>query len=182
MSNTITNVLPKMLAQGVLALRQAAVTPRLVNRDYEGIAAGLGNVINIPIPSAIAARAVTPSVVMNSNVASAPTVALVTLDHWLESPFESPTTIGSPLRRRSSRCRRAKRSSRSPTTPTCTARQAHGLLRRGRYRRHHAVQRSLTVGGTARKLLNKQLAPVDERSGILDPDAENNFLLNSNRS
>jgi hypothetical protein len=38
----------------------------------------------------------------------------------------------------------------------------------------------MTVGGTARKLLNKQLAPVDERWGMLDPDAENNFLLNSN--
>src|SRR3954464_1922640 len=77
-----------MLAQGVLALRQNAVTPRLVNRDYDSIAAGHGNVVNIPIPSAIAARAVTPSVVMNSNVASAPTVALVTLDHWQEAPFE----------------------------------------------------------------------------------------------
>jgi hypothetical protein len=54
MANTITNVLPKMLAKGVLALRQNAVTPSLVNRDYESIAAGHGNVINVPIPSAIA--------------------------------------------------------------------------------------------------------------------------------
>src|SRR5687768_11226411 len=71
-----------------MALRQNAVTPRLVNRDYETMAAQHGNVINIPFPSAIAARSVTPSVVMNSNVASAPTSVAVTLDRWMEAPFE----------------------------------------------------------------------------------------------
>jgi hypothetical protein len=180
-ANTITNVLPKMLAQGVLALRQNAITPRLVNRDYESIAAGKGNVVNIPIPSAIAARAVTPSVVMNSNVASAPTVALVTLDHWYEAPFEvtdndviSISDTFFPMQ--------------ASEAVKALANDADAYLL-GKHTGFYGAagtagttpfNGSLTVGGTARKLLNKQLAPMDQRFGILDPDAEANFGLNAN--
>jgi hypothetical protein len=180
-ANTITNVLPKMLAQGVLALRQNAITPRLVNRDYESIAAGKGNVVNIPIPSAIAARAVTPSVVMNSNVASAPTVALVTLDHWYEAPFEvtdndviSISDTFFPMQ--------------ASEAVKALANDADAYLL-GKHTGFYGAagtagttpfNGSLTVGGTARKLLNKQLAPMDSRFGILDPDAEANFGLNAN--
>jgi hypothetical protein len=180
-ANTITNVLPKMLAQGVLALRQNAVTPRLVNRDYESVAAQKGNVINVPIPSAIAARAVTPSVVMNSNVASSPTVALITLDHWYEAPFEvsdndviSMSDTFFPMQ--------------ASEAVKALANDADQYLlgkHTGFYGAAGTVgttpfNGSLTVGGTARKLLNKQLAPMDQRFGIIDPDAENNFLLNAN--
>jgi hypothetical protein len=180
-ANTITEVLPKMLAQGVLALRQNAVTPRLVNRDYESIAAQRGNVVNIPIPSAIAARAVTPSVVMNSNVASAPTVALITLDHWYEAPFE--VTDNDVI-------------SMSDTFFPMQASEAVKALANdadvyllGKHTGFYAAagtagttpfNGSLVVGGTARKLLNRNLAPMDQRWGLLDPDAENNFLQVSN--
>jgi hypothetical protein len=180
-ANTITNVLPKMLAQGVLALRQNAVTPRLVNRDYESTAAGKGNVVNVPIPSAIAARAVTPSVVMNSNVASAPTVALITLDHWYEAPFEvtdndrlSVDETFFPMQ--------------ASEAVKALANDADAYLLGKHVGFYGAAgtagttpfNGSLTVGGTARKLLNKQLAPMDQRFGIIDPDAEANFLLNAN--
>lgn len=182
MANTITNVLGKLLANGVLALRQNSVGPRLVNRSYEQMASqAQGNVINVPIPSAIAARAVTPSVVMNSNVASAPTVALITLDHWMESPFEVTDN---------------ERVSIDGTFFPMQASEAIKSLANdadvylwgkhtGLYGAAGAAgttpfNTSLTVGGDARKLLNKQLAPLDSRFGVLDPDAESNFLLNTN--
>jgi hypothetical protein len=180
-ANTITNVLPKMLAQGVLALRQNAVTPRLVNRDYESVAAQKGNVINIPIPSAIAARAVTPSVVMNSNVASAPTVALITLDHWYEAPFE--VTDNDVL-------------SMSDTFFPMQASEAIKALANdadayllGKHTGFYGAAgtagttpfaTTISAASDARKKLNKQLAPNDQRWGMLDPDAEANFLALSN--
>jgi hypothetical protein len=180
-SNTITNVLPKMLAQGVLALRQNAVTPRLVNRDYESTAAGKGNVVNVPIPSAIAARAVSPAVTFAANVDSSPTVALITLDHWYEAPFQASDN---------------DRLSVDETFFPMQASEAVKALANdadqylmGKHTGFYGCagtvgttpfNGSLTVGGTARKLLNKQLAPMDNRFGIIDPDAENNFLLNSN--
>ncbi len=88
MSNTITNVLPKLLAQGLLALRQNAIMPQLINKSYQGLAEQKGNAINIPIPSAIAARSVTPAVTFAANVDVSPTVATVTLDRWMEAPFQ----------------------------------------------------------------------------------------------
>ena len=33
MSNTITNVLPKLLAQGLRALRENAILPQLINKS-----------------------------------------------------------------------------------------------------------------------------------------------------
>lgn len=180
MANTITNVLPKILAQGVLALRQNALGPRLVNRSYESDAQQKGNVVNIPIPSAIAARAVTPAVAMASNVDSSPTVALVTLDHWYEAPFQMSdndaiSADGGMIPMQASEAVKA------------LANDADAYL----WGKHVAFygaagtagttpfNTSLTVGGTARKLLNKQLAPMDNRFGVLDPDAEANFLLNT---
>jgi hypothetical protein len=86
-ANTITEVLPKLLAQGLMALRQNAVMPRLVNKSYSALAAQKGSVINVPIPSAIAARDVSPSVTLITNTDSAPTVAQVTLDFWKKASF-----------------------------------------------------------------------------------------------
>lgn len=182
MTNTITNVLGKLLADGVLALRQNAVFPRLVNRDYEALAREkMGNVINVPIPSAIAARAVTPSVVMNSNVASAPTVALITLDHWYEAPFEASDNDVASM---------------SPTFFPMQASEAikalgndadsYGLGKAaGVYQFVGAAGTTpfasgVTLATTARKQLNIGLAPMDNRFVIYDPSAEANFLASPN--
>ncbi|MBK8006762.1 MAG: hypothetical protein IPK12_23520 [Gemmatimonadetes bacterium] len=181
MANTITEVLPKILAQGVLALRQQAIGPRLVNRDLDSLAAAKGNVINVPIPSAIAARAVTPAVAFATNVDSTPTSAAVTLDRWMEAPFQlndndfvSADGMIIPMQ--------ASEAIKS------LANDADQYL----WGKHVAFfgavgtpgttpfNGSMVVGGNARKLLNKQLAPMDNRFGVLDPDAEANFLLNTN--
>ncbi len=179
MANTITNVLPKLLAQGVLALRQQALMPRLVNRGYESLAAQKGNVVNVPIPSAIAARSVTPSITMNSNVDSAPTVALITLDRWQEAPFQMSdndfvSADGGFVPMQASEAIKA------------LANDADAYL----IGKHTGFYGAAGVAGTtastigswanARKLLNKQLAPMDNRFGVMDPDSENAFLTLAN--
>jgi hypothetical protein len=181
-TNTITQVLGKLLADGVLALRQNAVAPRLVNRDYEALAAQkMGNVINVPIPSAIAARAVTPSVVMNSNVASAPTVALVTLDHWMESPFEasdsdvaamSPTFF--PMQ-----ASEAIKSLGNDADAYLIAKAA-GVFQFVGAAGTTPFASGLTLLGTARKQLNVGLAPMDNRFVLVDPAADGNVITTPN--
>jgi hypothetical protein len=86
-SNTLTNVLPLILAKGVQALRQRAVMAQLVSRDYQTIAQEKGNVVNVPIPASIASRAVTPAVSFAANVDVNPSTVAVTLNQWREAPM-----------------------------------------------------------------------------------------------
>lgn len=86
-SNTLTEVMPKLLAQGMMALRQMALLPRYVNRGYETIAGDKGSSIDIPIPSAITAQQVSPSYVPPDDAGMTPTKVSVALDQWWEAPF-----------------------------------------------------------------------------------------------
>ena len=180
MSNSITNVMPKILADGVMALRQNAILAQLVNRDLQGAASRKGNVVNVPIPSAIAARAVTPSVTFATNVDSAPTVALVTLDQWYEAPINLSDNDG------------------VSADPMFLAMQASEAIKSlannvdsyifGKHIGFFAYcgaagttpfSGSLTVAATAKSRLSSNLAPLSERRFVLDPSAEANFVINS---
>lgn len=181
MANTLDEVIPKLLAQGLVALRQNAVMPRLVNRDYANMAAQKGAVINVPIPSAIAARDVTPSLTLITNTDSAPTAALVTLDFWKAASFhmsdkDMAEAMSGTIPMQASEAIKS----------LANAVDAYILAKHvGFYGAAGAAgttpfNTSLTVAGNARKLLNKQLAPMDNRRAVLDPDAESNLLLNTN--
>lgn len=180
MSNTITNVMPKILADGVLALRQNAIFAQLVNRDLQGAAQRKGNVVNVPIPSAIAARAVTPAVAFASNVDSAPTVAVVTLDQWYEAPIQMSD------------------SDQAAVDPMFLAMQASEAIKSlannvdayiwGKHTGFFAnagaagttpFNGSLTVAATTKQRLSTNLAPLGERRFVIDPAAEANFVINS---
>lgn len=86
-TNTLTTVIPQLLAQGLLALRQMAIMPRFVNRGYDAITGEKGSTIDIPIPSAITAVAVAPSYVPPDDAGVVPTKVSLALDQWYEAPF-----------------------------------------------------------------------------------------------
>ena len=83
-SNTLATVIPQLLAQGLLALREMAVMPRLVNRAYETEGAMRGSTIDIPIPSAIAVQTVAPSNIPPDDAGVQPTSVPIVLDTWVE--------------------------------------------------------------------------------------------------
>ena len=87
MANTLTEVIPKLLAQGLMALRENAIMTRLVNSNLQSQAQDKGDVINVPIPSAITVRTVTPAVAQAANQDVTPTSVQVTLDFWREASF-----------------------------------------------------------------------------------------------
>lgn len=177
MPNNLTEVAPKLLAQGLRALRENAVMPRLVNRDYEVEAAEKGTTVTIPIPSAIADRAVAPGVVPPASVDSAPTSALVPLDQWREAPFHLTD--------------REILESMDGTIPMQASEAVKSLVNfanafiMGKYKGVYGV---FGVAGTtpfatntseatgSRKVLNNQLSPLDNRRFVIDPDAEANAL------
>lgn len=86
-TNTLTQAIPLLLAQGLMALRQMAVLPRYVNRAYDAIAGEKGSVVQVPIPSAITVVQVAPSNTPPDDVGVVPTSTSVTLDQWWEAPF-----------------------------------------------------------------------------------------------
>lgn len=86
-TNTWTEVMPKILAQGLRVLRQNAIMPRLVNRKYEKLAGEKGSQIEIPIFSASTATAVVPGPTPPASVGSQPTKINITLDQWYEASF-----------------------------------------------------------------------------------------------
>lgn len=180
MPNNVANVLPKLLAQGLMALRQNAVMPQLVNRSYENMAAAKGAVINIPIPSAIAARNVTPSVTFGPNVDFAPTVALVTLDFWKEAPFQfsdkdAAECMEGTLPMQASE---AIKSLANAVDEYIIGKHT-GVFSSSGAAGSAPFNSSLTAAASARVLLNRQLAPMTDRRGVIDPDAESNLLLNT---
>lgn len=87
MANTLTDLIPKLLAQGAMTLRQQCITPRLVNRDFDTIAAQKGSVINVPIPAAIAVADVTPANTPPGTTDMTLTTTPVSLTRWKEAAF-----------------------------------------------------------------------------------------------
>lgn len=180
MPNTLTNVLPRLLAQGLLALRQNCIMPRLVNRSYENLAAQKGNVINVPIPSAITARTVTPAVTLAANVDFSPTTVAVTLDFWREAPFQlSDSDLVSAM------------DGIIPMQASEAIKALGNAVDDYLIGKHTGIyglvgtpgttpfNTSLVMAKDARVLLNKQLAPLTDRRAVLDPDAEGNLMINA---
>ena len=180
MANTITEVLPKLLAQGLMALRQQSIMPRLVNRSLESMAAQKGAVINVPIPSAISARDITPAVTLNSNQDVSPTSVAVTLDFWKEASFHlSDSDMLSVM------------DGHIPMQASEAIKSLANAVDEyilGKHVRFFGAvgtagttpfNASLTAAAQARTVLNKQLAPNDDRRAVVDPDAEEKLLLNT---
>jgi hypothetical protein len=180
MSNTITNVLPKLLAQGVLALRQNAIMPRLVNRDLQNLAAQRGNVINVPVPAAIAARTVTPAVSFAANVDVIPTAAVVTLDFWKEAPFQLSdndyvSAMDGVIPMQASEAIK----SLGNAVDQYILGKTTGIYGFAGVPGTTPFQQSLTAAASARVVLNRQNAPINDRRSVLDVNAENQLLINS---
>jgi hypothetical protein len=178
-ANTLTAILPKILARAVLVLRELAVMPRLVNGDYSSEAAKKGATINVPIPTARAATDVVPGPTPPTPADTTPATVPIALDNWKKSNFfltdkdlheidrnESflPLEMGEAVR--------------------ALANEVNSSIH-AKYKRIYGF--TGTAGSTpfastvvdatnARKVLNQQLAPRANRRGVLDFAADANAL------
>ena len=88
-SNTsLGNITPKLLAQGLVALRENAIMPRLVNVGYSPAPGERGSSVDVPIPSAVTATDVAPGPTPAAGTAISPTKVNIPLDQWKEAKFE----------------------------------------------------------------------------------------------
>lgn len=86
-NNTLTSVIPTLYAQGLTALRSALVMPRLVMNDFGEEAREKGEIIQVPLPSAMSTTAVVPAAYAPDPQNIAPTTAQIPLDSWQEAAF-----------------------------------------------------------------------------------------------
>jgi hypothetical protein len=179
MANSLSAVMPKILARGLLALREQAVMPRLVNADYSNDAARKGDTIDVPLPSAVAASDVAPSNTAPAPVDTAPTVVQIPLNHWKKAGFHLTDREVLEIDAAESfvpmQMSEAVRALANAVNASVHAEYAgiYGFVGTAGSTPFGADVSNATA---ARKLLNKQLAPRSDRRGVLDFDAEANAL------
>ena len=177
MANSLTNVVPQILAQGLVALRENAIMPRLVNTGYSPSPGEKGSSVDVPIPSAITANAVTSADTPQADTDVTPTKATITLNQWYEAGFTlDDQEITQAM---------------DGTVPMQVTEAVKALANNVD---DYLLALYTTVygfggsGGTtpfasdlsavinARRELERNLAPSDPRFCVIDPDAEANAL------
>ena len=170
--NNLSKVVDKLLTQGLLALRGTCVMPRLVNSDYSNLAAQQGASIDVPIPSAIKAQAVTPGATSQDTGDISPVSATIKLDRWMEAPFyltdkDLMEADRGVIPMQASEAVKAIANDVNATL-LGLGRKFYGIVGTP-----GTTPFSTVVDATnARKVLNRQLAPVNDRRIVLDLDAE----------
>lgn len=175
--NNLSVLIPQILAQGLMALRENVVMPAIVNSDYSTEAKEKGDTVDIPIPSAIAAQDVTPSNTPPATADITPTKVTLTLDKWKEAPFhlsdkDLKEAVNGVIPMQASE---AVKSIANAVNDDILSKYV------GVYGWQGTAGVTPFAGGTtdatqARKILNKQLAHVKDRRFVMDPDAEANAL------
>ena len=87
MANSFDDLIPKLIAGAMPIIRTHAVLPRLVTRDYQGMAAQKGSTIDVPITPTMTSRDVTPGPTPPANQDTTEGVVSITLDKWRECTF-----------------------------------------------------------------------------------------------
>ncbi|UUX51800.1 hypothetical protein NUH88_08875 [Nisaea acidiphila] len=179
MANAVSDIMPKILARGLLALREQAILPRLVNADYSNDAARKGDTVDVPLPSAIAATDVAPSATAPQAGDTAISKVQIPLSNWKKAGFFMTDKEVMEIDRNESfvpmQMSEAIRALANAVNASVHAeyRGIYGLVGTAGAT---PFAGDVTDATAARKLLNKQLAPRGDRRAVLDYDAEANAL------
>lgn len=174
MPNSLSNLIPRLLARGLLALREQAVMPRLVNLDYSSEGAMRGSTIDIPVSNTFTATNVSPSMTMASAQDSTPGLVQIALDQWKEVPFFITDK---------QRMEIMESESFLPMNVSETVRALANSMDGHIHNQYVDVYGYVGSAGNtpfstiadvvnARAALNKQLSPMGSRRMVINPDAE----------
>lgn len=177
MSNTMTALVPTVLARGLQVLRQTCVMPRLVNTDFANTPAGSGDTVNVWLSSAITPSAVSASATQATPSDSTPVKVPIALDQWRKAGFYMTDKEAGEIGR-------GLKVKMLDEAVKGLANEINAFVM-GKYKKVYSYTgtagttpfASDTIAATqARKLLNRTLAPLDSRRIVLDPDAEANAV------
>lgn len=174
MSNTLTNITDKILARGLMTLREAAVMPRLTSIDYQGEAAQYGTTIDVPTPVSQAVSTVVASHSPKAPASKQPGLIQVRMDQWKTTDFHmTDKDMVEVDRNRHFMPMQTQEAARALANDIDS--YIHGLYKTvyGYVGTAGVAPFSTVATATqARKVLNTQLAPMNDRRLVLDPTAE----------
>lgn len=178
MANDLSKVIPQLLAQGLMALREMTPMALLVNRGFDPLAGPEGSTIDVPIPSAIAVQDVVPAATPPATADITPTSVPIPLNRWKEAPFHLSDKELLEIQ--------------SGTIPMIASEAVRALANEinafllGLAAKFFGVfgtsgttpfgDEKTTDASGSRTILNNQLAPLDTRYAVLDPFAEGSAL------
>lgn len=182
MANTLTNIMPKILARGLEVLREQCMMVQLVNTDYSNTAKQKGDTIDVPIPSEVEVVDVVPGTVPIAVEDSTPTKVQITLDNWKQN---KPIHLTDK--------EMVEIDKNAHFLPGQLKEAVKGLanaVNQSLWTEYYTVYGAVGTAGTvpfdgtskltnataARKLLHSQLCPRDMRRAVVDFDAEEGLL------
>jgi hypothetical protein len=179
-SNTLTTLLPKILARALLALRSKTVMPALVNTDYSTEAKKKGSTIDIPVPSAVGTRAVAPSSADPTDADdNTPETVQLQLNNWRQTdPFylsdQDLTNIDADENFLPMQLSAGVESLGAYVNSVIFAAYTgvYGFAGTPGVTPFDEATPVVDTATEARKVLNQQKCPRDNRRGVLDYDAE----------
>ncbi len=175
MANDLASVIDKILAQGLLALRETCVMPSVVNSEYSEDAKKKGQKVEIPIPTANTTTSIVPSGWKDAPDPPdlTPTHAEIPLDYWEESTFQmSDKEIAEAV------------DDIMPMSASEAIKALANMINSQIFGNYIKIGGSYGTPGTtpftddkttaasqSAKILNVQLAPFTDRRFVLDPEA-----------
>ncbi len=175
MANTLTSVIDKILARGLTTLREQAVMPRLVNVDFSNDAAQKGTTIDVPLPVSQAVTDVTPSNTPIAAASKTPGLVQIPMAQWKKTNFHLTDKEMVEVDRnrhflpmQTGEAVKALANNIDVAIHTELGNRVFGYIGKAAVTTFSTVK---TVTD-ARKTLNNQLAPMTERSIVIDPDSE----------
>lgn len=179
MSNVITAIVPKILAKGLITLRETCVMPQLVNSDYSAEARKFGTTIDVPIPQSQTVTDVTPSNTPPAPASKTMETVQIPLDKWKKTDFHLTDKEMREI---------DLNQSFYPMQVAESARALANKVNSDILANYIGIYGYVGTAGTtpfatttaaatdARKTLARQLCPKSLRSFVLDADAEANAL------
>ena len=180
MANTLANIMPKILARGLMVLRERCIMPRITNGDYSTEAAEKGDTIDVPVPTSVGVINVTPSNTPPSPTDTATAKVQISLDNWKQN---NPIYLTDKEMVEIDRNRHFLPMQLGEAVRALANSVNQSIF--AEYKKVYGVTgtpgttpfASTVVDATnVRKVLNEQLCPKDMRRGVLDFAAEANAL------
>lgn len=177
MANTLDDLMPQILARALVTLRSRLVMPGLVNTDYKADAAKKGQTVDVPLPPVVEARDVTPGATPQASDDIVGDSVPIQLTNWKEAAIHLTD--------------REQLEVIDDTVIMAVDAAAYALARAVNasiFSQYKGVYGYTGTAGTtpfattyavataARKVLNNQNAPLEDRRMVVSPDAEENAI------